>query len=106
MKKITMLLVISGIISTGAMAQQKEIKAEEKVLKNTIKDKKEDRQEAVKDLGHLKVKSAIKGRKEVRRHRKSIKKQGKNLKQKGVEHPIKKAKEQLKEEKDLKNEKQ
>lgn len=98
MKKIALLLFVSGFLSTGIIAQEKHVNAEEKTLKNTIEDKKEDRKDMGKDLTKLKVKSAIGERKEVRRHRKSIKKQKKHLKHHGVHRPVKKAKLQLEKE--------
>jgi competence protein ComGC len=103
MKKIMMLLLLGAVVSNAAMAQTKDVKDDQKVLKNTIKDKKEDKHEAGKDLAHLRVKSAIKERKEVRHHRKSIHSQGRHLKQHGVTHPIEKAKHKAKVDKDVKN---
>jgi len=103
MKKILVLFVIGAIFSNAAAAQTKDVKEDQKVLKNTIKDKKEDKHEAGKDLAHLRVKAAVNGRKEVRHHRKSIHKQGRHLKQHGVTHPIEKAKHKAKVDKDIKN---
>ncbi len=94
MKKIILFLFIAISVTTVS-AQTKEINAEKKVLKNTIKDKKEDRKEIRKDAAHLRLKSAWKGHKEVRRHRKSANAQSKHLKKHGVTHPKKKAKEQI-----------
>ena len=102
MKKMAILLITGIILGTGAMAQQKDIKKDEKVLKNTIKDNREDRRESGKDLAHLKVKSAIRENKEVGQHRRSIRKQGKHLKKHGVKHPVTKAKQQIREEKEIK----
>jgi hypothetical protein len=102
MKKTTILLCIAIVLSAGAMAQTADVKNDEKALKSSVKDKKEDRHEAGKDLTHLKVKSAIKERKEVRSHRKSIHKQGEHLEAHGVKHPISKAKHQVKAEKEAK----
>ena len=102
MKKIAILLFAGVIFSTGAMAQTKDTKTEQRVLKNSIADKKEDKHEAGKDLDHLRVKSALKGRREVRHHRKSIHKQGERLENRGVKEPIEKAKHQAKVEKDVK----
>ncbi len=102
MIKFAMLLFMGSVFATGATAQSKDIKEDKKVLKNTIKDKKEDKHEAGNDLAHLRIKSAIKGRKEVRAHRRSIHKQGEHLERHGVRHPIEKAKHQLKVEKDEK----
>jgi hypothetical protein len=102
MKKMTILLLMVLLFGTGAMAQKTSVKTDQKVLKNSIKDKKEDKHEAGKDLAHLRVKSALKGRKEVRSHRKSIHKQGEHLENRGVKHPITKAKHQVKTEKDVK----
>jgi hypothetical protein len=106
MKKITFLLLSSIVFSTCVMAQTKEVKTDEKNLKNTIVDKKEDKHEAGTDLAHLKVKSALKKRKEVRRHRRSIHRQGENLEAHGVKHPIEKAKHEAKAEKELKKAKE
>ena len=72
------------------------------MLKNTIKDKKEDKHEAGKDLGKLKIKAAVAERKEVRAHRRSIRRQGKRLRRHGVKHPIEKAKHAAKVDKDKK----
>ena len=97
-----MLLIIGMVVSAGAMAQTTEVKKDQKVLKNTIKDKKEDKHEVGKDLAHFRVEKAVKGRKEVRRHRRSIHKQGEHLEKLGVKEPIDKAKHQVKAEKDAK----
>jgi len=102
MKKNVILLFIGVVFSTAALAQKQDVKADQKVLKNSIKDKKEDKHAVGSDLAHLRIKSAIKGRKEVRQHRKSIHKQGESLENRGVKHPIAKAKRQVKAEKDLK----
>jgi len=102
MKKIATLILISIVFSTAAMAQSKDVKTDQRNLKNTIKDKKEDKHEAGKDLAHLRIKPALEGRREVRRHRKSIHKQGEHLENHGIKHPIHRAKEQVKAEKDLK----
>ena len=101
MKKIAVLLLTGVILSTGIRAQTKDVKSDQKDLKNTIKDKKEDRHEVGKDITHLKVKSALKDRKEVRHHRKSIHRQDEQLENQGVKHPTRKAKHQLKGEKEL-----
>jgi competence protein ComGC len=103
MKKIIFLLLIGAIVSTNSIAQTKDIKNDQTVLKNTIKDKKEDKHEAGTDLANLKIKSAIKERKEVRHHRRSIQKQAKHLRKHGVKHPIEKAKHEAKVDKDKKN---
>lgn len=103
MKKIIIFLLMGGIFTTAVTAQTKDVKKDETVLKNTIKDKKEDRREAGKDLANLKVKAAVKERKEVRHHRKSIRRQGKHLRNHGVKHPIKTAKDKAKVDKDMKN---
>jgi hypothetical protein len=84
------------------MAQKKDIKEDKAVLKSSIKDKKEDKHEAGKDLAHLRIESALKGRREVRHHRKSIHKQGEHLEAHGVKHPIENAKKQVKSDKDVK----
>jgi hypothetical protein len=103
MKKNAILFFIGAVLSTGAIAQTKDIKHDEKVLKNTVADKKEDRQEAAKDLGHLKVKAALKERKEVRHHRRSIHRQGRHLERHGIKHPIKKARHEVRVDQDAKN---
>ena len=103
MKKIAFLILVGIAFSATAMAQTKDIKSDQRHLKNSIKDKKEDKHEAGKDLAHLRIKPALQGRREVRRHRKSIHKQGEHLENHGVKHPIHKAKVQAKAEKDLKN---
>ena len=103
MKKFIMLLLLGTVLTTAASAQSNDKKEDQKNLKNTIKDKKEDKHEAGKDLAHLRVKSAVKGRSEVRHHRKSIHRQGEHLENHGVKHPIRKAKHEAKAEKDAKN---
>lgn len=102
MKKTIILFCIGIMFSVAAIAQNPDVKTDEKVLKNSVKDKKEDRHEAGKDLAHLKVKSAMRKRNEVRRHRKSIHKQGEHLERHGVKHPITKAKHQVKSDKEAK----
>ncbi len=106
MKKIAFLIVTGLVICTGAMAQSKDIKDDKKDLKNSIIDKKEDKQETRKDVTHLKIKKAVTKNEEVGRHRRSIRKQGKHLETHGVKHPITTAKHQIKEEKELKKDKQ
>ena len=103
MKKIAILVFIVFGFGAATMAQTKDVKNDQRVLKNSIKDKKEDKHEAGSDLAHLRVEKAIQGRKEVRRHRRSIHKQGKHLERHGVKNPIHKAKVQAKAEKDAKN---
>ncbi len=88
-----LLLFITTFLTTNIIAQSKEV--EQKVLKNTIKDKKEDRKEIGKDAAHLRLKSAWKGHKEVRRHRKVANAQSRHLKAQGVKHPKAKAREQI-----------
>jgi len=102
MKKIAMFFFFAAVLCTGAMAQTKDVKNDETVLKNTIKDKKEDRKEAANDAAHLRLKSAIKGRKEVRHHRKSIHRQGEHLEDHGIKHPVTKAKHMAKSDKEAK----
>ena len=99
MKKVIMLLLLGAAFSTAAVAQSKDTKEDKAVLKSTIKDKKEDKKETRKDLGHLKVKSAVNDNKEVGQHRRSIRHQGKHLRKHGVKNPIHKAKKELREEK-------
>lgn len=84
------------------MAQQKDVATDKVVLKNTIKDKKTDKHEAGKDLANLRIKKAINGRKEVRKHRKSIRHQGKHLRRHGVKRPVHDAKSKAKVDKDIK----
>ena len=100
-KTAIFLLMGVGIGHTG-FSQTKDIKHDEKTLKNTVADKKEDRHEVGKDLAHLKVNKAIKERKEVRHHRRSIHQQAKHLNRHDVKHPITKAKHQVKAEKEAK----
>jgi len=102
MKKFAILLITGLVLCTGAMAQTKDVKSDQKALKSTIKDKKEDKHEEGKDLAHLRIKSAMKEHREIRHHRKSIHKQGEHLEAHGVEHPIVKAKHQIHEEKEIK----
>lgn len=96
MKKSIILLLICAAITTGAGAQTRDEKKDQKVLKNKIEDKKEDKHEAGKDLAHLRVKKALRKRREVRRHRKSIHRVAKDLREDGVKHPIKQAKTEAK----------
>ena len=98
MKKLTFLLLFGLSISAGAMAQT--VNKEQKTLKNSIKNKKEDRKEVGEDLGHLRMKAAVRHRKEVRHHRRSIHRQGEHLENRGVIRPIHKAKVQAKKEKE------
>src|SRR5665647_185017 len=100
MKKFAFLIITGLVIGTGAMAQ--DVK---KDIKSSIKEKKEDKKETRKDLGHLKIKSAMKENKEVGRHRRSINKQGEHLEAHGVKHPVAKAKHQVHEEKEMKKDK-
>ena len=102
MKKMILLLFVGALFSTCALAQTSDIKNDKKVLQNTIKDKKEDKHQAGKDLAHLRVKKALRGRREVRRHRRSIHAQGEHLENHGVKHPVENAKKVVKKEKDLK----
>jgi hypothetical protein len=102
MKKNILLTAIGIALSFGVMAQTKDIRKDKKDLKNMVKDKKEDRKEAGSDLGHLRIKAAIKDRKEVRHHRKTIRHEGSHLKKHGVKHPVYKAKKQIKEDKERK----
>jgi hypothetical protein len=101
-KKIFLLLVIGTGISAGAMAQSNSVKTDQRILKNTVADKKEDKHEVGNNLQHLRVKSAMRGHREVKRHRRSIHKQGENLERRGVAHPVEHAKKQVKAEKDMK----
>lgn len=103
MKKIVTLLLTGILLSAGAMAQTKDIKKDQKVLKNTVADKKEDRHEVGKDIANLRVKRAVDDRQEVRQHRRSIRRQGRHLRHHGVKHPIQKAKHEAKVDKDKKD---
>jgi hypothetical protein len=104
MKKSIVLLLIGIVFSIGAMAQEKDknVKAEENHLSNNIVDKKEEKHEAGKDLAHLKVKSALNERKEVRARKKIIHRQDEHLEARGVKHPLEKAKHMAKAEKEEK----
>jgi hypothetical protein len=102
MKKIVFILCIGLASATGVMAQTKDVKQDQKVLKNSIADKKEDKHEVGKDLAHLRIESARNKHKEVRRHRRSIHKQGQHLENHGMKAPIRKAKRQAKADKDAK----
>jgi hypothetical protein len=108
MKKIAILLLTGVVLSTAAMAQekQKDIKTDEKVLKGNVIIKKEDKHEVGKDMEHLQVASAVKERKEVRHRRRIIHRQGKHLEAVGVEHPIEKAKHEAKADKEIKESRQ
>ncbi len=101
MKKLTVLIIIIGLFTTSTKAQKRRIEADQKELKNTIKDKKEDRKVIAKDVAHLRLKKAVQGRKKVRHHRKNIHHQGKHLENNGVKHPIIKAKQKAKAEKEM-----
>jgi hypothetical protein len=87
------------------MAQSKDVKDDKKDLKNSVKDKKEDKKETRQDLGHLKIKSAMRKNREVGRHRRSIHKQGEHLENHGVKHPVATAKHEVHEEKEAKKDK-
>ena len=97
-----MLLLTGILLSAGAMAQSKDVKKDQTVLKNTIVDKKLDKHRAGKNLANLRIKKALRDRREVRRHGRSIRRQGRHLQRHGVKHPIEKAKQQAKIEKDKK----
>ena len=100
MKKL--LVVLLGVaLTSGAMAQTKDVKMEEKQLKNTIKDKKMDKHEAGKDLKNVRMESAKDKRKEVRMHRKTIHREVRHLKNEGVEHPKRDAQRAAKKDKDI-----
>jgi len=100
MKKLAILLIIGLAVGTTAMAQTNDVKKDQKVLKSSVKDKKEDKQEVNRDLTHLRVKKAARKHREVRRHSKSIHRQGEHLERHGVKHPVKKARQQVKADKD------
>ena len=102
MKKNLLFLAIGIIISVGAMAQNRDVKNDQKKLSNTIVDKKEDKHEAGKDLAHLRINSAMKKREEVRRHKRTIRRESNHLEAHGVKHPMRKAKHMAKAEKEMK----
>jgi hypothetical protein len=102
MKKIAFLLILGVAVSSGTRAQSNDVKTDQKVLKNAVADKKEDKHEVGTDLAHLRIRSAQKERREVKRHSKSIRNQGKHLENHGQKNPIRKAKRQAKAEKDAK----
>ncbi len=89
MKKV-ILFLLGAILTTGVFAQT--VKKEETKLTNTIVDKKQDKHVAGNNLKHLRVKRALRNRREVRRHRRYIHKTGEKLEDQGVKHPIHKAK--------------
>lgn len=104
MKKV-ILFLFAAVLTTGVFAQT--VKKEETKLTNTIVDKKEDEHEAGKNLKHLRVKRALRNRREVRAHRRSIHRMGENLEDRhGVKHPIHHAKLRAKAIKDAKKAKQ
>jgi len=105
MKKAIFLLVCSAALAIGASAQSKDLKEDKKDLKNTVRDKQEEKKDTRKDVGHLKLRSAMKENKEVGKDRRSIHQQGQHLKtEHGVKHPIAKAKHEVHEEKEAKKE--
>ena len=96
MKKIAILLFL-GVLAGGVVhAQSADVKKDQRVLKNTIKDKKEDNHQVTKDLTHFRMEKAAQHHREVVRHRRSIHKQVAHLEQHGVKDPKDKAKDQLK----------
>ena len=103
MKKLLVLIIAGFLCSTGLHAQPQTVKKEQKTLKTSIVDKKEDKHEVGNDLSHLRIKDAAQKRREVRRHKKSIHRQGEQLEKRGMKHPVHHAKVQAKKEKDLKN---
>jgi len=111
MKKLIFIL-LGVVLTTGAMAQTAEKKAQmdkkkdEKQLENAIAAKKDEKHEVGSDLKHLKIAAAVKDRKEVRADRRRIHRKANHLKKTdGVEHPIIKAQKALKEDKEKKEEK-
>lgn len=104
MKNIALLLLLMGVFSISAVAQSHQVKTEQRTLKNSIKDKKEDKHAVGNNLRHLRVKSALKGRREVRRHRRSIRRQDERLERHGQNNPMNKAKRQAKDDKNDKKE--
>jgi hypothetical protein len=106
MKKFVFLLITGVALATGAIAQSSDVKDDKKDLKNSIRDKQAEKKDTRKDVGHLKIKSAMKENKEVGQDRRTIHQQGKHLdKQHGVKHPIVKAKHEVHEEKEAKKDK-
>ena len=108
MKRLFFIL-LGVVLTTGAMAQTAEKKAQmdkkktEKQLEEAIEAKKDEKKEVGNDLKHLKIGEAVKDRKEVRADRRIIHRKAKHLKQAhGVKHPIRKAQKEVKEEKDEK----
>ena len=100
MKKV-ILFLFAAVITTGAFAQT--AKKEETNLTNTIVDKKQDKHEAGRNLKHLRVKKALRNRREVRAHKRHIRRMGNHLEnQHGVQHPVHKAKLRAKAIKDAK----
>lgn len=109
MKKL-IFIALGLALTTGAMAQTPKKKAEidkkktEKELQTTIAAKKDEKHEVAADMKHLKLRAAIKDRKEVRADRRRINRKANHLKKAhGVEHPIIKAQKAVKEDKDEKN---
>lgn len=99
-------IMLGTALTTGAMAQTAEKKAEmdkkktEQELKKTIVDKKEEKKEAGNNLKHLKVGAAIEDRKDVRSLRKKEHRQARHLKNAhGVKNPIHKEEKKIREEK-------
>ena len=99
--------MMAGIaLTTIAMAQTTETKVAidkkktENQLKNTIKEKKEEKKEVGNDLKHLKLDKAIEDRKDVRAVRRVEHKKARHLrKMHGVKNPIHKAEKEIREEK-------
>ena len=103
MSKPIILLAVGIAISGVAVAQTREVKQDQKVLQNTVKDKKEDNKEANNDMAHFRVRSSMQERREVRRHKRSMIRQAAHLKRHGRKHPIRDAQREIREEKEMKH---
>ena len=99
MKKL-ILFLLGAVLTTGVFAQT--VNKEENKIANKIVDKKGDKHVAGRHLKHLRVKKALRTRREVRAHRRYIHRAGERLEDRGVKHPIHKAKLRAKAIKDAK----
>ena len=99
MKKL-ILFLFAAVLTTGVFAQT--VNKEENRIANKIVDKKEDKHVAGRHLKHLRVKKALRTRREVRAHRRSIRRAGDRLEARGVSRPVHKAKLRAKAIKDAK----
>jgi len=93
MKKV-LFLVLGLSVTMAVMSQTKVIskKPEQKELREDIKDKREHKKAAVKDLTKLKIKKAGKEQDVVNADRKEIHKESKELRAVGDKHPAHHAK--------------